>query len=122
MLQAALVALGRLDVEHAAVYFQVIYNVLREPMRRALEALVVMQRQTENKAPFPPLMQRLIDESVHKAELDGKRSALFRLVARVGVPLSEDDRARILACTDGATLDRWFDNVLGAKTASDVLS
>ncbi|WP_437812700.1 hypothetical protein [Sorangium sp. So ce1078] len=25
-------------------------------------------------------------------------------------------------CTDPATLDRWVDNVLGAKKASDVLS
>jgi hypothetical protein len=52
VVQVALVALGRLDREHAAVYFQVIYKALREPMRRALEALV-MERQSEGKATFP---------------------------------------------------------------------
>jgi predicted transposase/invertase (TIGR01784 family) len=57
-----------------------------------------------------------------EGKLDGLREALLRLIGRVGIPLSEDERARILACTDAATLDRWFDNVLGAKTASDVLS
>jgi hypothetical protein len=31
-------------------------------------------------------------------------------------------RARIQACTDIATLDRWIENVLGAKTAAEVLS
>jgi hypothetical protein len=36
--------------------------------------------------------------------------------------LTEDDRARIQACEDPATLDRWIENVLGAKTAADVLS
>ncbi len=120
MLEAALVALGRLgqlDREHAAAYFQMIYNGLREPMRRALEALV-MQQQTENKATWPPFIQQMIDEG----ELKGKRDALLRLIARVGVPLSEEDRARIVACTDGATLDRWFDNVFGAKSGADVLS
>ncbi|WP_437916247.1 hypothetical protein WME73_15810 [Sorangium sp. So ce302] len=33
VVRAALVALGRLDQEHAMVYFQVIWSGLREPMR-----------------------------------------------------------------------------------------
>ncbi|WP_437981657.1 hypothetical protein [Sorangium sp. So ce117] len=41
VLKAALVARGRLDQEHAMLYFQVIWSGLREPMRRALEALVI---------------------------------------------------------------------------------
>jgi predicted transposase/invertase (TIGR01784 family) len=57
-----------------------------------------------------------------KGKLDGLRNALLRLVARRAIPLSEDDHARILACTDGATLDRWLDRVVEAKTASDVFS
>ncbi|XXT15534.1 hypothetical protein WME94_35325 [Sorangium sp. So ce429] len=48
MVQAALVALGRLDQEHAMVYFQLIWNGLREPMRQALEASV-MERQIEGE-------------------------------------------------------------------------
>jgi hypothetical protein len=125
VVQAALVALGRLDREHAAVYFQIIWNVLREPMRQALEALV-MERQTEGKATFPPFAQRIFERGIHegelKGELKGKRDTLLRLLARAGISLSDDDRTRIQACTDAATLDRWVDNVLGAKTAIDVLS
>jgi hypothetical protein len=34
---------------------------------------------------------------------------------------TDDERARIEACMDAATLDRWIDNVFGAKTAADVL-
>ena len=55
-------------------------------------------------------------------ELKGRREALLRLVARVGITLTDDDRARIQACDDVTTLDRWVDNVLGAKTAADVLT
>ena len=51
-----------------------------------------------------------------------KREALLRLIARAGVPFGDGDRARILACTDGATLDRWLGNVLGAKSGADILS
>jgi len=47
---------------------------------------------------------------------------LLRLLARAGIPLTEEDRGRIQACTDPATLNRWVENVLGAKTAADVLS
>ncbi|WP_437721866.1 hypothetical protein [Sorangium sp. So ce861] len=133
VLQAALGALGRLDQEHAMVYFQLIWNGLREPMRQALEALV-MERQIEGEATFPPFVQKLIDrgklegmregklEGMREGKLEGKRDTLLRLLARAGVVLTENDSARIQACTDIATLDRWIDNALGAKTAAEVLS
>jgi hypothetical protein len=117
VIQAALVALGRLDQEHAAVYFQIVYNALREPMQRALEALV-MEQQTEDKATFPPFAQRLIE----RGRVEGLRDALLRLLAHAGITLTEDERARIQACTEPETLDRWLKNVLGAKSAADVLS
>jgi hypothetical protein len=133
VVQAALAALGRLDQEHAAVYFQVIWNALREPMRRALEALV-MERQIEGEATFPPFVQKLIDrgkleglregklEGLREGELKAKRGTLLRLLARAGIVLAECESARIQACTDITTLDRWIDNVFGAKDATEVLS
>ncbi len=129
VVQAVLGALERFDREHAAVYFQIVYNALREPMRRALEALI-MERQAEAKATFPVFAQQLIDrgkveglrEGEIKGKLEGARGVLLRLVARAGIAFSDDDRARVHACTDLATLDRWVDNVLGAKTAADVLA
>ncbi|HLM72234.1 MAG TPA: hypothetical protein VK459_06075, partial [Polyangiaceae bacterium] len=101
VLQAAFGALGRLDHEHAAVYFQIIWNMLREPMRRALETMV-MEGQTEGKATFPPFAQQLIDrgkleglregelkglregelKGLREGELKGLRDALLRLIAR----------------------------------------
>ncbi len=54
--------------------------------------------------------------------LDGKRDTLIRLVSRLNVELSDEDRARIAACNDAQTLDRWFDNALGAKTAANVFA
>jgi len=51
---------------------------------------------------------------------EGKRDALLRLMARRGLVLAEDERARIAACADVAILDRWFDNALMAKVIADV--
>ncbi|XXX79865.1 hypothetical protein WMF30_13930 [Sorangium sp. So ce134] len=125
VVQAALAALGRLDQEHAMVYFQLIWNGLREPMRQALEALV-MERQIEGEATFPPFVQQLIDrgklEGMREGKLEGKKDTLLRLLARAEMVLTDNESARIQACTDVATLDRWIDNILGAKTAAEVLS
>ncbi|WP_437692819.1 hypothetical protein [Sorangium sp. So ce176] len=107
----------------------------------ALEALV-MERQTEGKATFPPFTQKIFERGIsegfrdgerkgfhdgelkgkHEGELKGKRDVLLRLLARAGIALSDEQRSRILGCDDGATLDRWAENVLEAKTAADVLS
>jgi predicted transposase/invertase (TIGR01784 family) len=62
------------------------------------------------------------EEGAAEGEIKGKRDALLRLLARAGIALAANDRARIQGCSDTATLDRWLDNVLGAKTAADVLS
>jgi hypothetical protein len=57
-----------------------------------------------------------------EGKLEAKRDAVLRLLMRAGVVLTDDERTRILACVDLATLDRWFDNALGAKSAADVLT
>lgn len=61
-----------------------------------------------------------------KAELagkiEGKIETLLRLVVRAGIALADDERARIGGCLDAETLDRWIENVIGAKTAADVLT
>lgn len=98
------------------MYFQVVWSVLREPTQRALEAMA-MQGQTQGKAEFPPFVQRLLD----RGALLNERETLLRLLDRAGIAITEDERARIEACTDPVLLDRWVDNVFGAKTAADVL-
>jgi predicted transposase/invertase (TIGR01784 family) len=57
-----------------------------------------------------------------EGKVEGKRETLLRLLARAGIKLADDQRARVDACTDTATLDLWIDNVIGAKTAADVLT
>jgi hypothetical protein len=122
---AAIAALDRLDREHAAVYFEIVYNALREPMRKALEAKI-MERQAEAKANFPPFMQKLMDgsklEGKQEGRLEDKRDTLLRLLTRAKITITESERTRIQQCADAETLDRWVDNILGAKTAADVLT
>jgi predicted transposase/invertase (TIGR01784 family) len=68
------------------------------------------------------LAESKLTEGELKGELKAKRDAVLRLFMRAQIVLTDDERARILACADPATLDRWFDNALGAKSAADVLT
>lgn len=57
-----------------------------------------------------------------EGKVEGKRETLLRLLARAAIALTSDERARVDACTETATLDLWIDNVFGAKAATDVLT
>jgi predicted transposase/invertase (TIGR01784 family) len=50
-----------------------------------------------------------------------KRAAIVRVLVRRGLALSDAARARIDACVDVDTLDRWFDAALVAPDADDAL-
>jgi hypothetical protein len=47
---------------------------------------------------------------------------LRRVLARRQLTLSRDDDARIEACTDLATLERWLDQAITAVTVSDAMA
>jgi hypothetical protein len=64
-------------------------------MRRALEALV-MERQTEGKAAFPPFAQQLIDRGKHEGRTEE----------------AEKDPAR---------LERWHERAVVAASVADVI-
>ncbi len=51
----------------------------------------------------------------------GRAEDILRVLAARGVQVDEASRQFILACTDMATLDRWFDRSLNATTLSAVL-
>lgn len=55
-------------------------------------------------------------------EIKARRETLLRLLTRAGLAPSEDERARIHACTNVATFDQWIDRVFGAKTVAEVIS
>jgi predicted transposase YdaD len=55
-----------------------------------------------------------------RGKLEATRSTLQRQLKRAKIELTEEQRARIETCSDMTMLDRWTENVIGAKTAADV--
>jgi hypothetical protein len=92
-----------------------------ETLRRKVTAMNL-----ERVGPFEesPAMRRLgeISRSTSWAKgwLQGFKLGLFKVIAHVGLTLSEEERARIDACDDPAVLDRWLDNAYEAKTAANL--
>jgi len=63
-----------------------------------------------------------LEEGLEKGVLKGKRNALLRILPRTGIAFTPNDTARIDACKNADLLDRWLENVIGAKTADEVFS
>jgi len=61
------------------------------------------------------------EEGLAEGRLQGHAELVLRILIRRGVQVDEASRQHILSCTDGATLDRWFDRALNATTLSEVL-
>jgi hypothetical protein len=115
VVQAALVALGRLDREHAMVYFQIVWNGLRGPMKRALEALV--ERQTEGKAALLPWEEHFRDFFM----VVGEARALLTVLRARGIAVPDAARERIRAERDPERIERWLEKAVVAASVDEVL-
>ncbi|WNG62270.1 Rpn family recombination-promoting nuclease/putative transposase [Archangium gephyra] len=62
-----------------------------------------------------------VAQGVAQGRLQERAEVVLRILTARGVHADEAARQRILSCTDGETLDRWFDRALNATTLRDVL-
>ena len=62
-----------------------------------------------------------LEKGVDQGRLLGERAALRRVLARRELSLSPEDEARIEACADLATLERWLDQAVVASSAAEAL-
>ena len=69
----------------------------------------------------PQKKQQLIDKGQLEGRLTATRAFLRRVLARRQLTPSQDDDARIDACTDLETLERWLDRAGNAPCVSDAL-
>jgi len=73
----------------------------------------------------PQKKQQLINKGLLEGQQEGRlaatRASLRRVLAGRQLTPSKDDDARIEACTDLATLERWLDRAINATSISDVL-
>lgn len=103
--RAALEATRGLADERVLLYSDLIYTSLSEANRKAMEELMAAGKY-EYQSDFAKTHQAL-----------GRAEAVLAFLDARGFVVSETDKARVLACSDGPTLDRWIRN---AATISSV--
>ena len=116
---------GGLNEERAKLYVDLVLSALNESAKRALEAMMAsgnyqyqsdfakkyyFQGKTEGEA-----------EGVTKGKAEALAAVLLKVFAGRGLTVSDGQRARILACTDPATLDRWVDAAFQARSVEEVV-
>ncbi|WP_441286612.1 hypothetical protein ACSRUE_30310 [Sorangium sp. KYC3313] len=84
--------------------------------QRILEVLLEASPQVQER-----LIEKGIEKGIGKGRLAEARAALRRVLARRQLALSPLDDARIEACVELATLERWHDQAITATSVSEAL-
>ena len=106
---------ARLDAGRAMLYSDLIRAALSDAARAALEAL--MNQGYEYQSEWAR-QHRAEGEAKGKAE--GEARALLTVLEGRNLPVSADQRDRILACTDLAQLDAWLRKAIVATATADL--
>ncbi len=75
----------------------------------------------ERASPEPVIIEDLVKFGEDRGLLRHARSTLRRALARRQIALTPEAEARIDACMDVDTLERWFGQAIDAATADEAL-
>ncbi|MFH0900421.1 MAG: hypothetical protein V2A73_07310 [Pseudomonadota bacterium] len=148
--KAAFAAIACLDGERAALYTDLVYETLGRAARRAMEDEMVMNTNQHPKYEFTrkflECVQRAKEElraeeraaglaeglaegrTAGQAEgriaglAEGRAWALLSVLSARELPVSEEQRAHILACRDLDRLDRWIRGATSADSVGELLA
>lgn len=113
---AALLAAHDLDNDRAILYPDAIFARLGEIARKALEKIMQTGRH-EFQSDFA---RKYFAEGKAEGKAAGKAEVLLHLLAHRGIAITDDDRQRVLACTDDAQIEAWIFRVLTADSRDAV--
>lgn len=96
------------------------------PHEKLLNLIQQATTMDPHKIPISPALQRLGEEFqatyVKRLEARGKADALLKILAACGFVVPEAKARRVLACVDGAILDRWITRAARASTLDEVFA
>ena len=76
---------------------------------------------TRALADIPEFREAVLEAGREEGRQVEARAALRRVLALRKLPLSQADEARIDACADLGTLERWLDQAVSAESTADAL-
>jgi hypothetical protein len=113
-IRLAVASIAQLEAGRAAAYFDLLRYHLGKALDRALEAIMA----TSEHKYLSDFARKYYDDG----EAKGTRASLLTVVKARGVSLRDDERARIDACTDVATLETWLVRAARATRAEEIFT
>ncbi|GAA1261166.1 hypothetical protein GCM10009677_10770 [Sphaerisporangium rubeum] len=122
VLNALLPALSCIDQERSQLYADFVYSMLPEAAKKHMEVLMNL-----TKSNYPSsLAQAFFDEGEAKGEAKGKAKgkttgkaeAVLIFLETRGITVTDEQRDRVLACTDMDRLDEWIRQAATADTSA----
>jgi hypothetical protein len=118
--RAALLATLRLSDDRQVLYSDLVFAALSEAARAALEELMASGN-FEFQSEFAKKHQaKGRAEGEAKGEAKGRAEALLSVLQARGLRVSDEVRARILACTDVAQLDAWVRKAVAVTSVDEL--
>ena len=116
---ATVTACGRLDAERAVLYSDLVITALDAAARKEFDGMI--PKGYVFKSDLAVLNQaKGRAEGEAEGEAKGRAEGVLRVLDARGVPVSDRQRARILACRDLSRLDRFLDQAAIATKASEL--
>ncbi|MBC6463770.1 hypothetical protein HKK72_38965 [Actinomadura sp. HBU206391] len=113
---ALLDMLEHIEADQGQTYLDNVLAVQPEHARRLLEMLMTT-RTHEYKSDF---FRRAHGEGKAEGKAEGEAKAILGFLAARGLPVSDEARARITACTDLDQLDSWIQRAPTVESAADL--
>jgi hypothetical protein len=114
---AALAGAAGLEESRGRLYADVAMAGLTAVARVAVEALMESQGY-EYQSEFA---RKYFADGKADGKAEGKAQAIVVVLRKRGVPLNTEAEARILACRDSATLDRWLGEALSVGSVGELI-
>lgn len=93
--------------------------ILKLASDAARQVLKAMMTTSEYEKTF---IERIHDQGIAEGKAEGKAEAVLQLLGARGLTASEQERRRVMSCTDLAQVTLWFDRALTARTAAEVFA
>jgi len=110
---AAIGAADTLDDQQGRLYTDLVLSAMSEATRSALEDMMASGNY-EYQSDFAK-------KYFSQGKAEGKAEVLLKIFGGRGIAVSEQQRRKVLACSDIPTLDRWIDRAFQVRTADETL-
>ncbi|HWB78866.1 MAG TPA: hypothetical protein VG755_28085 [Nannocystaceae bacterium] len=113
-----LLALDDVDGPRAGWYADIVLGFVDEAVRRALEAEMNPEKY-EFRSEF---MRRIVAEGEERGRLVALAEAVLKVLEARGLPIDDDHRAIVLACSDRTQLEDWLARAVHARDIAELLA